>query len=72
VGGPVRSLQKSPPIVPDEAPTSKISLREAMNIQQMRQAVTEAIKEADAAKLRREHPFVAKFLPCLLRFWRTR
>ncbi len=41
-----------------------------MNIQQMRQAVMEAIKEADAAKLRRKHPFIAQYLPYLLRFFR--
>jgi hypothetical protein len=39
-----------------------------MNIQQMRQAVMGAIREADAAKLRRKHPFIAKYFPYLLRF----
>ena len=67
----VRSLPKSPPIAPDEPPLRReLSPRDAMNIQQMRQAVTEAIREADAAKLRRRHPFIAKYFPYLLRFFR--
>jgi hypothetical protein len=44
-----------------------MSLRDAMNIQQMRHAVTDAIREADVAKLRRKHPFVAKYFPYFLR-----
>jgi hypothetical protein len=40
-----------------------------MNIQQMRHAVMEAIREADAAKLRRKHPLITKYFPYLLRFF---
>jgi hypothetical protein len=66
----VRSLPKSPPIAPEEAPLRReLTPRDAMNIQQMRHAVTEAIREAEADKLRREHPFIAKYFPYLLRFF---
>jgi hypothetical protein len=41
-----------------------------MDIQQMREVVMEAIKEADAAKVRRKHPFIAKYFPFLLRWWK--
>jgi hypothetical protein len=41
-----------------------------MGILQMRQAVMEAIKEADLAKLRRKHSFISKYFPYLLRFLR--
>ncbi len=68
----MQSLPKSPPIVPDEPPPPRyeILLRTAMGILQMRQAVMEAIKEADLAKLRRKHPFISKYFPYLLRFLR--
>jgi hypothetical protein len=66
----VKSLRKSPPIAPEKAPPREISPRDAMNIQQMRHAVAEAIREDDAAKLRRKHPFIAKYFPYLLRFFR--
>jgi hypothetical protein len=39
-----------------------------MNVQELREAVTEAIRESDAAKLRRKHPVIAKYFPYLLRF----
>ena len=68
--GAVQSLPKSPPTVPDDPPLRhEISPRDAMNIQQMRHAIMEAIKEADAAKLRRKHPFITKYFPYLLRIW---
>jgi hypothetical protein len=35
----------------------------------IRHAVMEATREADAAKLRRKHPFVAKYFPYFLRFF---
>jgi hypothetical protein len=41
-----------------------------MDIQKMRDVVMEAIREADTARLRRKHPFVAKYFPYLLRFFR--
>jgi len=66
----VRSLPKSPPIAPDEPPLRRqISPPDAMNIQQMRHAVLEAIREAEAAKLCRKHPLIAKYLPYFLRFF---
>jgi hypothetical protein len=65
----VISVLKSPPIVPDERPLKReISRRDAMNIQQMRHAVMDAIKEADATKLRRKYRFIAKYFPYLLRY----
>jgi hypothetical protein len=65
----VISVLKSPPIVPDERPLAReISPRDAMNIQQMRHAVMDAINEADAAKRRRKHRFIAKYFPYLLRY----
>jgi hypothetical protein len=68
----VRSLPKSPPIVPDEPPLRReLSSRDAMNIHQVRHVVMEAIREADAAKLRRKHPFIAKYFPYLLGFFRS-
>jgi hypothetical protein len=67
----VKSLRKSPPIAPEKAPPREISPRDAMNIQQMRDAVAEAIREADAAKLRRKYRFIAKYFPYLLRFFKS-
>ena len=67
----MKSLPKSPPIAPDEPPLRReISARDRMNIQQMRHAVMDAIREEDAAKLRRNHPFMAKYFPYFLRFFR--
>ena len=67
----MQSLPKSPPIVPDEPPPRyQMPFRTAMGILQMRQAVMEAIKEADLAKLRRKHPFISKYFPYFLRFSR--
>ena len=69
----METLPKSPPIVPDEPRLRyETPFRTAMDIQQMRQAVAEAIKEADLAKLRGKHPFIAKYFPYLLRLWGTR
>ena len=66
----MRTLPNSPPIAPDVPPPRReISARDAMNIQHMRHAVTEAIKEADAAKLRRKHPFITKYLAYCLRYF---
>ena len=59
-------------MAPDDPPFRReISPRAVINIQHMRQVVTQAIREAEAAKLRRKHPVIAKYFAYLLRFLRS-